>query len=97
MQLGDPLGERQPQPQAPQGRVAGPIPASGVVVGLLVDYRGAWEPFRTPRTDRAGRFTTRYQFQGAVGRFPFRAVVLAGQAGFPYGRGQSAAVTVAAG
>ncbi len=79
------------------GRVAGPIPPEGVVVELLVRYRGAWEPFRTPRSNRAGRYSTRYQFQGAIGTFPFRAVVLAGQAGFPYGRGQSRSVVESAG
>jgi hypothetical protein len=77
------------------GRVLGEIPRSGVVVDLLVRYRGAWEPFRTPRTDRDGRFRVSYQFQGAVGRFPFRAEVLGGQVGFPYVTGVSRAVAVA--
>ncbi len=67
-----------------RGKVAGPLPRSGVSVQLLVRYRGHWEPFRSPRTDAAGRFRVRYGFQGAVGRFPFRAQVLSGQAGFPY-------------
>ncbi len=45
---------------------------------------GTWEPFRTPRTNRAGHFAVAYQFEGGVGRFPFRAEVLGGQSGFPY-------------
>ncbi len=76
------------------GRVSGPVPAHGVLVGLLVHYRGQWEPFRTPRTDSHGRFSIIYQFQGAIGRFPFRAQVFGGQAGFPYVHGESAAVVV---
>ncbi len=77
-----------------KGRVAGPIPRAGVIVELLVHYRGQWEPFRTPRTDAHGRFRVSYRFQGALGSFPFRARVLGEQAGFPYAQGQSAAVTV---
>ncbi len=79
------------------GRVQGAVPRAGVVVELLVHYRGAWEPFRDPRTDARGGFHMRYQFQDAIGRFPFRAQVLGGQAGFPYARGQSPTVDVAAG
>jgi len=71
------------------GVVQGPIPPRGVVVEMLVHYRGRWEPFRTPRTDSRGRFRMSYQFQGAVGRFPFRAEVLGGQSGFPYSVGRS--------
>jgi len=79
------------------GSVSGPIPSRGVVVALLVHYRGSWQPFRTPRTDRHGHFQVRYQFQGGVGHFPFRAQALAGQAGFPYGAGQSRVVSVSTG
>jgi hypothetical protein len=77
------------------GRVSGPIPAQGVVVELLVHYRGRWEPFRDPRASSSGRFAERYQFEGAVGRFPFRAEVLGGQSEFPYATGESAPVDVA--
>jgi hypothetical protein len=76
------------------GTVDGPIPSRGVVVDLLVHYRGRWEPFRTPRTDSHGRFRVAYQFQGGIGRFPFRAEVLAGQASFPYSAGDSQVVDV---
>jgi len=76
------------------GTVNGPIPRSGVVVTLLVRYRGRWEPFREPRTDAHGRFHIAYHFQGALGRFPFRAKVLGEQAGLPYTTGQSTAIIV---
>jgi hypothetical protein len=77
------------------GKVSGPIPKAGVIVHLLVHYHGRWEPFRTPQTDSAGHFTVPYPFQGAIGRFPFRAVVPAGQANFPFANGRSKAITVA--
>jgi hypothetical protein len=76
------------------GRVLGPVPAQGVVVELLVHYRGRWEPFRDPRTDSRGRFHVAYQFQGGVGRFPFRALVFGNQSGFPFIHGESGAVDV---
>ncbi len=71
------------------GQAAGPIPRGGVLVELQVHYRGQWVPFRAPRTNSDGRFTTRYQFQGATGRYPFRAQIPAGQAGYPYSAGTS--------
>ena len=80
-----------------RGKVGGSVPAEGVVVELLVRYRGSWEPFRTPRTNTAGRYSTRYRFEGSVGTFPFRAEVLAGQAGYSYGAGVSRTVAVKAG
>jgi len=76
------------------GHVLGPVPAQGVAVELLVHYRGRWEPFRVPQTDSRGRFEVVYQFQGGIGRFPFRASVLGGQAGFPFAHGESRAVDV---
>jgi hypothetical protein len=76
------------------GRVLGPVPPQGVSVDLLVHYRGHWEPFRTPRTDAAGRFTVVYQFEGARGRFPFRAEVPPSQADFSFVRGLSGVVNV---
>lgn len=77
------------------GRVDGPVPSQGMIVDLLVHYRGRWEPFRTPRTDAAGRFEVAYQFEGGIGRFPFRAEVPAGQTGFPFASGYSRVVDVA--
>jgi hypothetical protein len=76
------------------GHVLGPVPAQGVAVELLVHYRGRWEPFRVPQTDSRGRFEVVYQFQGGVGHFPFRALVLGGQTGFPFAHGESRAVNV---
>ncbi len=76
------------------GRVLGPVPPQGVVVELLVHYRGRWEPFRDPRTGAHGRFKVAYQFQGGVGRFPFRAVVLGSQRDFPFAFGESKAMDV---
>jgi hypothetical protein len=76
------------------GRVFGSVPSQGVVVELLVHYRRHWEPFRTPRTDSNGRFTVVYQFEGGVGRFPFRAEVFGGQSGFPFTHGESGQVDV---
>jgi hypothetical protein len=79
------------------GRVLGPVPRQGVVVELLVRYRGHWEPFRDPRTDSRGRFRVVYQFQGGIGRFPFRALAFGGQSGFPFSSGESGAVDVSTG
>ncbi len=76
------------------GQVLGPVPAQGVVVELLVHYRGRWEPFRDPRTDSSGHFRVVYQFEGGIGNFPFRAEVLGGQASFPFIHGESGAVDV---
>jgi hypothetical protein len=79
------------------GTVLGPIPKHGVLTELLVHYLGHWEPFRTPRTDGEGRFRVIYQFEGAVGRFPFKAEVPAEQADFSFSEGTSAAVSVSTG
>ncbi|HEY4896402.1 MAG TPA: hypothetical protein VII01_09965, partial [Solirubrobacteraceae bacterium] len=76
------------------GQVAGPIPREGLTAELLVHYRGQWEPFREAHVTRNGRFRVRYQFQGSTGRFPFRAKVIGGQAGYPYATGQSNTVQV---
>ena len=76
------------------GKVEGPIPSQGVVVDLLVHYRGRWEPFRTPRTNSHGDFRVVYQFEGGIGRFPFRALAFGGQSGFPFSSGGSGAVDV---
>jgi hypothetical protein len=76
------------------GTVDGAIPSRGALVDLLVFYRGHWEPFRTPRTNKRGQFRVAYQFEGGIGRFPFRAEVPAGQNGFAYARGRSETVDV---
>lgn len=79
------------------GQVLGPVPPQGTNVHLLVHYRGRWEPFRTPQTDRYGHFEVEYQFEGGVGRFPFRATVPSGQADFPFSSGYSKVVDVTTG
>jgi hypothetical protein len=76
------------------GHAEGPIPPQGTIVELLVYYRGHWNPFRDPRTNSHGTFHVEYQFQGAIGRFPFRAQIPAGQAGHPYTTGYSKIVNV---
>jgi hypothetical protein len=76
------------------GKVQGPIPHHGAIVELLVHYHGAWEPFRTPRTNPNGRFKVAYQFQGAIGHFPFRIQIPAGQTNFPYASGYSNTVNI---
>ena len=79
------------------GHVDGPIPHTGVLVELLVYYRGRWEPFRDPTSSSRGDFRVRYQFEGAVGRFPFRAEAHGGQVGFPYTTARSNSVAVETG
>jgi hypothetical protein len=71
------------------GRVEGAVPHQGVVVELLVHYLGRWEPFRSVRTSKTGRFRVVYQFQGGRGVFPFRARVRGDQRSFPFTLGQS--------
>ncbi len=49
------------------GQIQGPMPPRGVIVELIVHYRGKWEPFRDPRTNNHGTFHAKYQFQGSIG------------------------------
>jgi hypothetical protein len=76
------------------GRVFGPVPPQGVIVEILVHYRGVEEPIRFPRTNSSGRFHAAYTFQGGIGRFPFRALVFGSQADFPFTLGESKPVDV---
>ena len=71
------------------GRVEGAVPPQGVVVELLVHYLGHWEPFRSIRTPKSGRFRVVYEFQGGRGVFPFRARVWGHQQNFSFTLGQS--------
>lgn len=77
------------------GRVGGgAIPRGGLLVTLEGWQRGwGWRAFRTVRTDRAGRWSTRYRFRLASGRFGFRALV-PHQGTFPYATSRSAGVFV---
>lgn len=77
------------------GRVGGgPIPRGGLLVTLEGWQRGwGWRAFRTVRTDRAGRWATRYRFRLPSGRFGFRAL-LPRQGAFPYATSRSHGVFV---
>jgi hypothetical protein len=77
-----------------RGRVSGPIPRQGALIQLLVHYHGHWELLRKPRTKRNGTFEVVYQFEDAIGRFPFAAEVPSGQANFPYTTGHSNTVNI---
>ena len=76
------------------GRVAGPLPWGGVTVYMRVHYQGRWRLFTEAATNRKGTFKVAYQFQGAIGRFPFRAEVKANQTGFAYATGYSGVIDV---
>jgi hypothetical protein len=77
------------------GRVGGkPIPRAGLLVTLQGFQRGwGWRTFRTVRTDRRGRWRTRYRFRLTHGRFGFRALTPR-QSPFPFASGRSRGVFV---
>jgi hypothetical protein len=82
------------------GRVlpgAARIPARGklVTVQYLERASGRWQPALVTRTGRRGRFKARYRFRYITGvaRIRLRATALP-EAGWPYGSGSSAPVTV---
>jgi hypothetical protein len=77
-----------------EGHVDGAIPAQGLIVEMRVRYHGRWVTFRTPQTNAEGYFETEYQFEGGIGRFPFRARIPKGQASFPYATGLSETIDV---
>ncbi|HEY7932438.1 MAG TPA: hypothetical protein VID48_01320 [Solirubrobacteraceae bacterium] len=76
------------------GRVLGAVPPSGVNLALEVFYRGQWVVMNASHTLSDGRFTLRYQFQHAAGKFPFRVKTLGGQRAFPYDAGYSQTISV---
>jgi hypothetical protein len=76
------------------GVVYGPIPPQGALVQLHVFYHDKWLTIRSPRTNKHGHFHIEYQFEGAIGGFPFQVEIPAGQANFPYTRGYSNKVTI---
>lgn len=72
----------------------GAIPRGGAIVTLQGFQRGwGWRTFRTVRTDRRGRWSSRYRFRLASGRFGFRALVPQ-QSGYPFVASRSSAVYV---
>jgi hypothetical protein len=78
-----------------RGRLlAAPATRLGKVITLQARERGRWRDFKSARTRRGGRFSTRYRFtSGAHGTFPIRAVARA-DASYPYATGRSHAVRV---
>jgi hypothetical protein len=78
------------------GRVAAgaAVPRSGLLVTLQGFQKGfGWRTFRTVRTDRHGRWSTRYRFRSTQGRFGFRAL-MPRQGRFPFATSRSAGVFV---
>jgi hypothetical protein len=61
---------------------------------MRVHYRGRWRLFAEAPTNHHGAFKVTYQFEGAIGRFPFRAEVKSSQAGFAYATGDSGVIDV---
>ncbi len=77
-----------------KGIVYGPIPPQGALVHLHVYWRNRWLTIRTPRTNRHGEFHIEYQFNDAIGQFPFQAEIPLGQTDFPYTNGRSNIIKV---
>jgi hypothetical protein len=82
-----------------RGRVAGPIPAGGVRVGLEVRSRGRWIPVATTRrwvrTRPSGAYTLSYRFRNTFSPTTYRFRVVADEdSAFPYTRGASRSVAV---
>jgi hypothetical protein len=70
------------------------IPRTGLLVTLQGFQQGyGWRTFRTVRTDRHGRWHTRYRFRSTHGRFGFRALVPR-QGRFPFASSSSSGVFV---
>ena len=59
------------------GLLGRPPPAAGKLVSLQAFVRGQWRTFADTRTDRSGRFSYRYRFDGTRGTvtYSFRALV----------------------
>jgi hypothetical protein len=74
--------------------LARPTTRLGKIVTLQARERGHWRDFKSARTGKRGRFSTRYRFSsGARGTFPIRAIARA-DAAYPYATGRSRAVRV---
>ena len=70
------------------------MPRRGKLVLLQGRQPGRnWRTFRAVRTNRKGRFSTRYRFSGARGTFRVRARV-PGEAVYPFSPGTSRVVEV---
>lgn len=78
------------------GRLLGrPKPRPGKLIELQAHYRDRWRVFKVIRTDRRGRWSTRYRFGGTRGTvtYPFRAGIRR-EASYPYEPGVSRVVEV---
>jgi hypothetical protein len=75
-------------------KVRGPIPPQGTIVALQVHYRGHWDPVRIRHTNSHGEFHFVYQFQEAIGSFPFLVEIPSGQANYPYSTGFSNTIDI---
>jgi hypothetical protein len=72
-----------------------PIPAIGKLVELQALLSGRWQPFRTARTDQAGRWSVPYQFQRTRGLHWYRfRVALPREVGYPFAAGASTSLRV---
>jgi hypothetical protein len=82
-----------------RGRVAGPIPEGGVLVGLEAREPGRWVPVATSRrwvrTRPSGTFTLSYRFRRTFRPTTYRFRVVADEdSAFQYGRGASRAISI---
>ncbi len=74
-----------------------PLPPRGVTLELQAHQPGrGWRTVKTTRTRRGGRYSTRYRFNSAAGRFTFR-LRLRPSDSYPYARGTSKAVRIRVG
>jgi len=72
-----------------------PVPGRGKFVQLEVRLSGRWRPFRTTRTDQAGRWRVPYRFTRTRGTRWYRfRVALPVEAGYPFGAGASKSLRV---
>jgi hypothetical protein len=66
-----------------------PLPPGGVTLELQAHQPGhGWRTVKTTRTRKGGRYSTRYRFNSAFGRFSFR-IRLRPNDSYPYSRGTS--------
>jgi hypothetical protein len=74
-----------------------PLPPNGVTLELQAHQPGrGWRTVKTTRTRHGGRYSTRYRFNSAGGRFTFR-LRLRPSDSYPYARGTSKAVRIRVG
>jgi hypothetical protein len=75
--------------------LGGPIPARGKLIVLQAFERGRWRTFKSARSDRRGRWTSRYRFTRSARGHSFRIRAVARrEARYPYSLGWSRTVRV---